>query len=136
MKNKNAILELLKAYSSENSYAPEYTTQGTLVRGFCFGVDNSIKFLKSSYTKGLTELRDLTMEDNGPEVDSIKVERKTEYLENITSVKQELDKFQTLALEAHKNIVGKDFVPPTKGATVNLTKDEINDKVKALAESI
>ena len=54
MKQLNQIQVLLNQFSSENSYTPEYSTQGNLIRMFNFGVDNSIKFLKSSYTRLFT----------------------------------------------------------------------------------
>ena len=127
---------MLKEFSTSNSYTPEYSTQGTLIRSFNFGVDNSIKFLKSSYTKGLTELRDMTMADTGSEFDEQKIARKSELLENMAKVKEELDVFKALAREAHKSIIGSEYVPPARKNATSFTKDEINKRVKALADSI
>ena len=69
MKQLNQIQVLLNQFSNENAFTPEYSSQGTLIRMFNFGVDNSIKFLKSSYTQGLSELRDMEMDSNGSEID-------------------------------------------------------------------
>jgi hypothetical protein len=136
MKQLNQIQVLLNQFSSENSYTPEYSTQGNLIRMFNFGVDNSIKFLKSSYTQGLSELRDMEMESNGSEIDEQKVIKKTMYLKSIAKVKGELDTFRTQALKAHKEVIGSEYKPYVKGTSRQFTREEVLKEVKGLKDTI
>lgn len=136
MKQLNQIQVLLNQFSNENAFTPEYSSQGTLIRMFNFGVDNSIKFLKSSYTQGLSELRDMEMDSNGSEIDEQKVIKKAMYLKSIAKVKEELDSFRTQALEAHKQIIGSEYKPYVKGSSRQFTKAEVLKEVKGLKDTI
>ncbi len=132
----NKIQVLLNEFSDNNSYTPEYSTQGNLIRSFNFGVDNSIKFLKGTYSQGITELRAMHIETNGSEVDEQKIFKKTMYLKNIKSVKTELDSFQKMAREAYKSITGIDYKPMVKGKSTNLSSQEILKEASQLSDKI
>jgi len=136
MKKLSQLQVLLNEFSSENSFTPEYSTQGNLIRMFNFGVDNNIKFLKKSYTQGLSELRDMEMESNGSEIDEQKIHKKAMYLKSIAKVKGELDSFRTQALEAHKVVIGSEYKPYVKDTARQFTKAEVLREVKGLKDSI
>jgi len=136
MKQINQLQVLLNEFSSENAFTPEYSSQGTLVRMFNFGIDNQIKFLKSSYTQGLSELRDMEMDSNGSEIDEQKVHKKAMYLKSIAKVKGELDDFRTLALESHKLVIGSEYKPYVKSESRQFTKAEVLKEVHGLKDTI